>query len=169
MESLHLFRELEDTWSIADTLSGLGMVVVLRGDYERSAGLLEESLSLFQQLEDDGGIAQMLLLPRPGSDLMVVRQRNQNRGANLGVHEGATNDRVIQSTLRICDQRDGGAIRYRIRCLPESPCSSDGVSRLRSSCAPPDNVDSVCVRSLSACITFHKGENDTNATQHDCW
>jgi len=52
-----LFRELGDTWNIADTLGSLGVVGLFRGDYERSRALLEESLSLFRQLEDRGGIA----------------------------------------------------------------------------------------------------------------
>jgi predicted ATPase/class 3 adenylate cyclase len=57
-ESLVLFRELGDTWSIADALSGLGRVVALQGDYERSGALLEESLALFRQLENAQGIAE---------------------------------------------------------------------------------------------------------------
>jgi predicted ATPase len=55
-ESLALFHELEETWSIADTASSLGRVVLLRGDYERSGALLEEGLTLFRQLEDSVGI-----------------------------------------------------------------------------------------------------------------
>jgi tetratricopeptide (TPR) repeat protein len=57
-ESLVLFRELGDTWSIADTLATLGMVVLLRDDTEQSGVLLEESMSLFRQLKDNGGIAE---------------------------------------------------------------------------------------------------------------
>jgi len=45
-------------WGIADTLCGLGMTVLMRGDHERSGAILEESLTLFRQLDDTGGIAQ---------------------------------------------------------------------------------------------------------------
>jgi tetratricopeptide (TPR) repeat protein len=55
-ESLALFRQLGDRWSIADTQSSLGRVLTWQGEYERSGALLEEGLTLFRQLEDSGGI-----------------------------------------------------------------------------------------------------------------
>jgi predicted ATPase/transcriptional regulator with XRE-family HTH domain len=80
-ESLALFRELGETWSIADTLTTLGMVVLLRGDYERSRAFLEESLSLFRQLEDRGGIAMCFFfmghLAYAQGDLRQASERHQ--------------------------------------------------------------------------------------------
>jgi len=103
-ESLILFRELGDTWNIADVLSSLGAVVLFRGDYERSGALLEESLSLFRQLEDRGSIAGCFFFlghlayaqgdlsrasERYQESLSVFRQLEQSwMIANLLVHLG---------------------------------------------------------------------------------
>jgi tetratricopeptide (TPR) repeat protein len=78
-ESVTLFGELGETWSIADTLSTLAIVVMLRGDYERSGTLLEESLSLFRQLEDRNGIAEDVLF----RGLLAYAQGNLRRAGEL--------------------------------------------------------------------------------------
>jgi hypothetical protein len=56
MESLALFEELGDTWSIAYVRQNLGISACYRDDTERATVLLEQSLALFRQVGDPWGI-----------------------------------------------------------------------------------------------------------------
>ncbi len=59
-KSLALWRELDDTQGIADTLDNLGDLSYMQGDYARSTVLHEESLALYRALGDTQGIASLL-------------------------------------------------------------------------------------------------------------
>ncbi|MDQ5853342.1 MAG: tetratricopeptide repeat protein, partial [Chloroflexota bacterium] len=61
-ESLQLFRELGDTWGIADALRSLGQVAQQEHDHMRATPLLTESLTLFRELGDKQGCATSLTL-----------------------------------------------------------------------------------------------------------
>jgi tetratricopeptide (TPR) repeat protein len=61
-ENLEALRKLEDRWSMATTLSQLGMVARRKGDYAKSVALGEESLAMHRALGGQRGIAQSLRL-----------------------------------------------------------------------------------------------------------
>ncbi|MDQ5853403.1 MAG: NB-ARC domain-containing protein, partial [Chloroflexota bacterium] len=61
MESLALFEELGDTWSIAYVRQNLGINAFFRDDTERATVLWEQSLALFRQVGDPWGIGWGLL------------------------------------------------------------------------------------------------------------
>jgi tetratricopeptide (TPR) repeat protein len=57
---LGLFREVGDMAGAAETLSDLGMLFQMRGDYERANAILDESLALYRTLDNTGGITMCL-------------------------------------------------------------------------------------------------------------
>jgi len=59
-ESLHLRRELGDTWGVASSLHNLGRVARRQGDDQWAKELLEESLQLKRQTGDKWGTALAL-------------------------------------------------------------------------------------------------------------
>lgn len=60
LESLALFRELEDKQGISKTLRALGDAVRYQGQVEQAIAFLEESLALAREIEDKWGIASTL-------------------------------------------------------------------------------------------------------------
>ena len=60
-ESLWLARGLGDRRAIASSLRDLGMIYRLQGDFDRSIVCLEEALPIFRDLDDEHGIARVLL------------------------------------------------------------------------------------------------------------
>jgi tetratricopeptide (TPR) repeat protein len=61
-EALHLFRELQDGWGVSHALRRLGWVLVLDGNYDRAATLLEEALTLARQARNQHAISWSLFL-----------------------------------------------------------------------------------------------------------
>ncbi len=61
MESLALYRQLEDEKGIAKTLAALGHAYHIAGDAERAMRHLEESLALYEELDDEWGKGTALL------------------------------------------------------------------------------------------------------------
>jgi predicted ATPase/DNA-binding SARP family transcriptional activator len=78
-ESLALFKELDDRWSAARALRGLGWVARSMGDYERAGRLVEDSLAIRRNLGDQRGIADSLLL----LGNILCRQDRYGRGERL--------------------------------------------------------------------------------------
>ncbi|HZO87057.1 MAG TPA: tetratricopeptide repeat protein [Chthonomonadaceae bacterium] len=60
MESLHLYRALEDASGVAYALIGLGRTAQCLGEPERAAALYEEALALLREKRDQPGIALAL-------------------------------------------------------------------------------------------------------------
>jgi predicted ATPase len=60
--SLALFREVGDTFGIAQCLDHLGSYALMRADYEQARSIWEEDLSLRRELGDKDGIAWSLSL-----------------------------------------------------------------------------------------------------------
>jgi predicted ATPase/DNA-binding SARP family transcriptional activator len=142
-ESLTLFRELNDTQGIAQTLEHLASVVRYQGDYRQAITLLEESLALFQKLEDKQGIAAVLsnlamvseyqgdyeqattllehslVLARKQGDTSMVAYSSRNLGMALlerGEHMQAT--RLFEESLvRSRELEDKRGIAYSVRAL----------------------------------------------------
>jgi DNA-binding CsgD family transcriptional regulator len=57
MESLHLFRELDDPWGVATSLLELGVVAMLRGELAEGERVLREAIADFASLSDAWGVA----------------------------------------------------------------------------------------------------------------
>ena len=60
LESLELYRSIEDDWGTANALNGLGEAAVLSGMFSNSIAFYQESLALFRSLGDPRGIAGAL-------------------------------------------------------------------------------------------------------------
>jgi tetratricopeptide (TPR) repeat protein len=61
-EGLQLYRQLNDTASIALATQTLGTAALEQGHYQQALPLLEESLRHYRQLKADGGVASSLNL-----------------------------------------------------------------------------------------------------------
>jgi tetratricopeptide (TPR) repeat protein len=59
-EALELSRTLEDRYSIATALDGLGLVKTAQGQFEDAQALFQESTSLFNEIGEHGSLAQAL-------------------------------------------------------------------------------------------------------------
>jgi predicted ATPase/class 3 adenylate cyclase len=61
-ESLRIYRQLGDSWGVANALHNLASVILYEGDYERATALLDESLTTWRELGDRWGLAQVLMI-----------------------------------------------------------------------------------------------------------
>ena len=83
IESLPLFRDINDVTGIACTLAGLGTVAWLQGDHERALRLHQESLANFRDSREGSSIAFCLEClsggVRPGGGLRMMVERHNER------------------------------------------------------------------------------------------
>lgn len=105
MQSLDLYRQLDDKRGVADVLAQLGNIAHHQGDHEQGRQWLEESLGLYQELGDEAAsnhallkLADLLLRDQYYEQATVLLQKsltlNQKSGNNpaLGWTYGALGD-----------------------------------------------------------------------------
>jgi len=89
-ESLHLWRELGDTWWMAVTLELAALIVGVEGDTQTSLAYLEEGVSLAREIEDPWPLAVCLI--RFGD---ALKPRGDTAAAHPFLEEGVAVARTV--------------------------------------------------------------------------
>jgi hypothetical protein len=82
-ESLRLWRELGDTWSLAVTLAYVGLMLGMQGDVQTARAYLEEGVALARELEDPWPLAVCLI--RLGDGVKSTNATAARRALEEGV------------------------------------------------------------------------------------